>query len=123
MNFQNNTDTKIKFKVVIGEGDSQTIKRLSKMPRDFNDLNQMVYTRFKDRIDSLGIRPDELGRVGHIFYKDIAHGMIMIENDTDLAAALDYCYLTNVKSLKLYRKFFSFTFCIFSLRFFYQNFF
>jgi len=44
------SDCNIKIKVVVGEGNNQTIKRLSKMPNDFKELTHMIHQRLKERL-------------------------------------------------------------------------
>lgn len=40
----------LKFKVVMGSGPSETIKRLSKSPQTFNELYEMVTKRLSDKL-------------------------------------------------------------------------
>lgn len=86
----------VKFKVVMGDGASQTIKRLSKTPETYEELIAMVYKRLSDRLF-----PDH---PFYIYYEDISNGMIKIEDTTDLNGAMDYCSLYSKTSLKLYSK-------------------
>ena len=94
----NEDSSSLKFKVAMGEGENQTIKRISKPPNDFAELKDMIYHRLKDRLQG--------SPKFYIYYKDLAHGMIRVESDTDLNAAVDYCHLYSLKSLKLYSKLF-----------------
>ncbi len=86
----------LKFKVVMGDGPSQTIKRLSKVHESYEDLTRMILKRLSDRL-----YPDN---PYYIYYEDISNGMIKIEDTTDLNGAIDYCNLYSKKSLKLYGK-------------------
>lgn len=90
-------DKKIKFKVVMGEGQSKTIKRLGKTPSNFEELNSMIFKRLSDRLQ------DE--EEYFIYYEDMNNGMIRVEDDTDLVSALDYWGLYDMHSLKFYGKF------------------
>lgn len=89
--------TFLKFKVVMGSGPSETIKRLNKAPESFDELLLMVKKRLSDRIQD-----DE---DVYIYYEDISNGMIRIEDDTDLRCAVEHCELYSRKSLKLYGEF------------------
>ena len=80
----------------MGEGSSQTIKRLTKSPSTFSDLSVMLAMRISDRLSDV----EEF----YIYYEDISNGMIRIEDSTDLSSAIDYCELYSKKSLKLYGK-------------------
>jgi hypothetical protein len=93
----NDHSTPLKFKVVMGSGPSETIKRLSKTPDNFIDLLAMIMKRLSDRL----VDEEEI----YIYYEDISNGMIRIEDDTDLKGAVDHCSLYSRKSLKLHGKF------------------
>jgi hypothetical protein len=74
--------TQLKFKVVMGSGPSETIKRLSKTPQNYIDLLEMIMKRLSDRL----VDEEEI----YIYYEDISNGMIRIEDDTDLKGAIDH---------------------------------
>lgn len=66
----------LKFKVVMGSGKTQTIKRLSKAPHNFEELSEMVLKRLSDRLSG--------EEKFYIYYEDLSNGMIRIEDDIDL---------------------------------------
>jgi hypothetical protein len=86
----------IKFKVVMGEGASQTIKRLSSSPQTFNELYEMIQKRLSDKLHG----EDNF----FIYYEDLCNGLIRIEDDTDMRCAVEHCELYSRTSLKLYSK-------------------
>lgn len=92
----NASSSNVKFKVVMGEGVNETIKRISKTPHNFSELSEMVQARLSDRLQGA----DEF----YIYYEDISNGMIRIEDDYDLRAAMEYCDLYSKKTLKLFGK-------------------
>lgn len=93
----NGSGDTVKFKVVMGEGVNETIKRISKTPKGFDELASMVQARLSDRLQG--------EQEFYIYYEDISNGMIRIEDDFDLKAAMEYCELYSKKTLKLFGRF------------------
>lgn len=92
----NASSSNVKFKVVMGEGANETIKRISKTPHNFSELSEIVQARLSDRLQG--------AYEFYIYYEDISNGMIRIEDDYDLRAAMEYCDLYSKKTLKLFGK-------------------
>lgn len=82
----NSESQKLRIKVVVGEGDSQTIKRLTKIPNDFQELDKMIHQRLKERLQHV-----ECEDQCRFYYKDMSYGYIRISDSNDLRNALEYC--------------------------------
>ena len=91
--------TELRIKVVIGEGSNQIMKRLSKVPTSYKELQEMVFKRFKERLAYC-----ENANQYKYYYKDLYNGMINISDSNELRLAVDYFKMYDIKCLRIYGK-------------------